>query len=74
MIVNKIHKMAWGDELKTTVMLIADTNTGLNEVIGTPYSEESIIWEAVKIFPIEEIEDYVPQVILQESIDLIQNS
>lgn len=53
--VYKIHQMAWANPDKTRVTLIADTNTGNREEISTPYGETSIIWDAVKAFPIEDI-------------------
>jgi hypothetical protein len=57
--------MQWATQDKSYVVLIADTNTGDSEQIGTPYSEESIIWESVKTFPVEQIAEYVEPVIEQ---------
>ena len=56
--VKKIHLMQWGTLDKTIVRLIADTDTGDNEEIGTPYSPLSIIWDAVKEFPVDQIQPY----------------
>jgi hypothetical protein len=66
--IKKIHSMRWATEDKTFVGLIADTDTGNNESIGTPYNEASIIWDAVKAFPVNQIEEYVepPPVIENE--------
>lgn len=57
--IKKIHSMHWATPDKAYVGLVADTNTGNNESIGTPYSEESIIWDAVKAFPVDQIGEYV---------------
>ena len=57
--VKKIYEMKWATEEKTYVILIADTNTGDGEEIATPYSEESIIWDAVRAFPVDQIGEYV---------------
>jgi hypothetical protein len=57
--ITKIKKMWWGNKEKTTVGLIVDTdNQGLNLNVGTPYDSSSIIWEYIKEFPIDQIEDY----------------
>lgn len=56
----KIHKMRWANQEKSIVTLIADTDTGMNEEIHTPYSNESIIWDDVKSFPVDGIGEFVP--------------
>jgi hypothetical protein len=56
--IKKIHLMQWGDIEKTGVRLIADTDTGDNEDIGTPYGPDSIIWTAVQTFSVEEIQPF----------------
>lgn len=58
--IKKIHSMKWATEDNSYVVLVADTDTGDNEEIATPYSEESIIWESVRAFPVEQIQPYVP--------------
>ena len=58
--------MRWALEDKSYVVLIADTNTGNNEEIATPYGETSIIWESVQAFPVEEIAAYVAPVIEEQ--------
>jgi hypothetical protein len=60
--IKKIHSMRWATEDKSVVGLIADTDTGDNESIGTPYGETSIIWDAVQAFPVDQIADYVEPV------------
>ena len=55
--------MRWATPDNTFVGLIADTDTGDNESIGTPYDETSIIWDAVRAFPAEQITPYVEPVI-----------
>lgn len=52
--------MQWGDENHTCVGLTADTNAGDNVQIGTPYNDMSIIWNAVKSFPVNEIAAFIP--------------
>lgn len=64
--------MRWATPDRTYVGLIADTDTGNNENIGTPYDSTSIIWEAVQAFPVNEIAPYVepaPLLELEESND-----
>ena len=61
--IKKIHSMRWATEDKTFVVLIADTDTGNNEEIATPYDNTSIIWNAVQAFPVDQIADYVEPVI-----------
>ena len=51
--------MRWATPDHTFVVLFADTDTGNNEEIGTPYNGTSIIWEAVQAFPVNEIAAYV---------------
>ena len=58
--ITKIYSMWWGDESKTSVGLIADTNEGTNQTIGTPYGTSSIIWDAVRAYPVDQIAEYVP--------------
>lgn len=56
--------MRWGNPEHTMVLLVADTNTGNSEQISTPYSQESIVWQWVQDFPVEQIAEYVqPEVI-----------
>jgi hypothetical protein len=57
--IKNIHSMRWATEDKSYVVLIADTNTGNNEEIATPYGVTSIIWGAVSAFPVEQIADYI---------------
>jgi hypothetical protein len=57
--IKKIHSMRWATADNTFVCLIADTGTGNNEQIGTPYGNTSIIWEAVQAFPVDQIAEYV---------------
>jgi hypothetical protein len=57
--IKKIHSMRWATPDSSYVVLTADTDTGDNEEIATPYSEESIIWGAVSAFPAAEIGPYV---------------
>ena len=54
-----IHSMCWGNADHTAVGLNADTDTGINEEIGTPYDATSIIWDAVRAFPVGDIVEYV---------------
>ena len=54
--------MWWGDEAKTSVGLIADTDQGNELTIGTPYDATSIIWNSVRAFPVNQIADYVEPV------------
>jgi hypothetical protein len=61
-----IHSMRWATPDQTFVALVADTDTGDNEEIGTPYNGTSIIWEAVQAFPVNEIAAYVDPVPLLE--------
>lgn len=58
--VSKIHSMRWGNEARQSVILRADTDTGMNEEIATPYNADSIIWDAVQTFPADQIEAFVP--------------
>ena len=57
--IKKIHSMRWATPDNTFVGLIADTDTGDNESIGTPYNSTSIIWEAIQTFPVDQIASYV---------------
>jgi hypothetical protein len=61
--IKKIHSMRWATPDNTFVGLIADTDTGNNESIGTPYDNTSIIWDAVQAFPVDQIAAYVEPVI-----------
>lgn len=56
----KINEMRWADIDQTTVRLVADTNTGNGEVIYTPYSADSIIWDAVRAYPADQILQMLP--------------
>ena len=60
--IKKIHSMRWATADNTFVCLIADTATGNNEQIGTPYNNTSIIWEAVQAFPVDQIAEYIEYV------------
>jgi len=60
--IKKIHSMQWGNIEKTGVCLVADTDTGDNEEIGTPYNKTSIIWADVQAFPIEEIQPFPSEI------------
>ena len=66
--IKKIHSMRWATLDKSFVVLIADTNTGNNEEIATPYGEASIIWDAVKAFPVDQIAAYVEPVVEPENL------
>lgn len=57
--IKQIHSMQWATEDKSFVGIVADTDTGDNQSIGTPYNETSIIWEAVKAYPVVQIAEYV---------------
>lgn len=61
--IKKIHSMRWAAPDNTFVVLIADTNTGNNEEIATPYDETSIIWNAVRSFPVDQIAEYIEPII-----------
>jgi hypothetical protein len=63
--IKNIHSMRWALQDKSYVVLVADTNTGNNEEIATPYGEASIIWDAVKAYPVNQIADYVEPVVEQ---------
>lgn len=54
--IGNIVTMKWGDASKTGV--IVETDDG--QLIGTPYSEESIIWDKVQAFPVDQIADPDP--------------
>lgn len=47
--------MQWSNEERTGVVVVADTVTGNNEIISTPYNSDSIIWDAICLFPKEHI-------------------
>jgi hypothetical protein len=64
--IKNIHSMRWATLDKSYVVLVADTNTGNNEEIATPYGEASIIWGAVKAYPVEQIAEYVEPVIVEK--------
>jgi len=64
--IKQIHSMRWATPDQAFVVLFADTDTGNNEEIGTPYNGTSIIWEAVQAFPVNEIAAYVEPVPLLE--------
>ena len=67
----KIHQMRWVNEEKSFVSLVADTNTGSHEQICTPYGEESIIWDAVMSFPLDQIEPMeIPTVEILDTIEM----
>ena len=57
--IKQIHSMRWATPDQTFVVLFADTDTGNNEEIGTPYDSTSIIWVAVQAFPESQIAAYV---------------
>ena len=60
--------MRWATPDNTFVGLVADTDTGNNESIGTPYDNTSIIWEAVQAFPLDQIAKYVEPVIENQDV------
>ena len=66
--IKKIHSMRWATPDNTFVCLFADTDTGNNEEIATPYGELSIIWDAVRAFPIDQISEYVEPVVEAETL------
>ena len=66
--IKKIHSMRWATPDNTFVCLFADTDTGNNEEIATPYGELSIIWDAVRAFPIDKISEYVEPVVEAETL------
>jgi hypothetical protein len=57
--IKNIYSMRWATQDKSYVVLFADTDSGNNEEISTPYGEESIIWHAIKEFPLDQIQSYV---------------
>jgi hypothetical protein len=59
--IKKIHSIQWGDVEMSVVRLIADTDTGDSEEIGTPYGPESIIWEDIQEFPADQIQAFQPE-------------
>jgi hypothetical protein len=59
--IKKIHSMTWSED-GIYVVLFADTNEGDNLQIATPYNETSIIWDAVRAFPVDQIQPYVAPV------------
>lgn len=65
-----INSMRWLNPEKTLIGLNADTEDGDSQEISTPYSAESIIWDAVQAFPQNEIAEYVVPVIV-EPVDTI---
>jgi hypothetical protein len=67
--IKQIHSMRWAPPDQTFVALVADTDTGDNEEIATPYNGASIIWEAVQAFPVNKIADYVKPVPLLEFVE-----
>ena len=67
----KIYQMRWVNEEKSIVSLVADTDTGAQEQIFTPYSAESIIWNEVLSFPPEQIEPMeIPTLEVLDNIEL----
>ena len=68
--IKQIHSMFWADADHTCVGLVADTNTGTNETIATPYNETSIIWNAVKEFSVDQITEYVGPVEPVETVTI----
>lgn len=68
--IKKIHSVTWGNVDHTGVVLIADTDTGDNQTIGTTYGPESIIWDTLKTFPVDQIAPYVEPVI--EEVNTLQ--
>lgn len=61
--IKQIHSMFWADVEHTAVGLNADTDEGNNLLIGTPYNDTSIIWDAVRAFPADQIAEYVEPVV-----------
>ena len=66
--IKKIHSMFWATAEHDTVGLNADTDTGDDQLIGTPYNETSIIWEAVQAFPVDQIAEYAAPIFVDENI------
>lgn len=64
-----IHEMRWANPEKTSVRLIADTNTGKQELIHTPYNADSIIWDAVRAFPADQIMEMLPPEPVAAAVD-----
>lgn len=64
--------MYWADETQTTVGLVADTDEMSNALIGTPYSEESIIWEWIKEFPVDQIDAYEKHIPVPNKVSMRQ--
>lgn len=70
--IKEIYSMRWATPDQTFVALVADTDTGNNEEIATPYNDTSIIWEAVQAFPVNKIAAYVEPVSFDESNETLQ--
>ena len=68
--IKKIYEMIWADSNKKTVHLVADTDTGAKENIWTPYSQESIIWDAIRVVPIEDIQPPV----ISDAIEVVDQN
>lgn len=63
--------MRWVNEEKSIVFLVADTTTGAHEQIFTPYGEESIIWDRVMSFPLDQIEPMeIPTIEVLDTIEM----
>lgn len=56
----KIHEMRWANTAQDAVLLVADTATGARERICTPYGADSIIWDAVRAYPRDQILSMLP--------------
>lgn len=54
-----IHSVSWQTPDHKLVLIVADTDEKLADEIWTPYSNESIFWEELSVFPIDQISEYV---------------
>lgn len=59
--IHKIHSIYWADADKTVVALVADTEEGTLQQITTPYSKESIIWDAISTILPDKITSNMPE-------------
>lgn len=68
--IKQIHSMQWATSDHSFVRLVADTDEDNSQIIGTPYSDLSIIWDAVKAYPVEDIAEYVEPVIEGDDVQI----
>ena len=54
-----LHSINWGNPERSAVRIIADTDQGFNEDIGTPYGPSSILWNYIQTIPVDQIGPYV---------------